>query len=635
MDQRVHASTSTAACALTVVVPTRNEAGNVGPLVERLTAALGEVDAEVVFVDDSDDDTPLEIAAIAGSASPGRITLLHREPGQRTGGLGGAVVAGLRVARGRFVCVIDGDMQHPPETVPMLLERANAADHPDLVVATRYAKGGESGLSPLRAAVSKASTRATRQVFPHALRELTDPMSGFFLVARHRLDVDALRPEGFKILVEIAVRSRGLRIAEVGYSFGARQWGSSKAGVSEGARYLRHVRRLRRDVRCAERTGTCSYDVHGIVTVVSDTTLPELEPFRVRAVRGRPTIRVNLQPLPPEAPHDDVRRPMRRHLRYRESLGNAGFAADVTVDPNHVEITASPVLRFSPHVLYTNLVEPVLRWTLVPRGFALAHGAVFVDGERAYMVTARTDTGKTTTMLKLLDAEPAFGFISDDLSIICPDGAILSFPKPMTISQHTVHAVKTPRLTRQQRATLGLQSRLHSREGRRFAFVLARTGLPVATINAFVQALVPPPKYPVGHLVPGVPTVREARLESMFVITRAEHDGVEGLAHDAALEILLANTDDAYGFPPYHKLEEFLLAASGEDLRALERGIIAGALEGHDAYVISSASMGWANEIPRLIDDGRRNGQVINIEERMAVVRSGDLAADPIEAGSD
>ena len=115
-------------------------------------------------------------------------------------------------------------------------------------------------------------------------------------------------------------------------------------------------------------------------------------------------------------------------------------------------------------MLYTNVVEPILRWTFASKGYALVHAACFADGDSAFMVTARTDTGKTTTTLKLLDHYP-YSFLSDDLTIVCPDGRVLAYPKPLTISRHTVHAVKTPLLSRRERVKLIPQSRLHSRIG--------------------------------------------------------------------------------------------------------------------------------------------------------------------------
>ena len=81
---------------------------------------------------------------------------------------------------------------------------------------------------------------------------------------------------------------------------------------------------------------------------------------------------------------------------------------------------------------------------------------------------------------------------------------MLTYPKPLTISRHTLHAVKTPVLNRRERLGLVVQSRLHSRSGRRFALLLAKTHAPAATINAITQILVPPPKFHVDRLVPGV-----------------------------------------------------------------------------------------------------------------------------------
>jgi glycosyltransferase involved in cell wall biosynthesis len=595
-------------CQVSVVVPTRNEADNIVLLVQRIDAALSLHPSEIIFVDDSDDATPEIVRALAaGRNGDGPVILVHRDRGARAGGLGGAVVEGIRRARGEYVCVIDADLQHPPSALAALVARAQAEDRPDLVVGTRYADGGASGLRGIRAAVSRGSNRVARRAVPARLRGITDLMSGLFLVRRTSIDVDRLQPQGFKVLFEIVARHPELVAAEVGYEFGSRHAGESKASAGEGLTYLRQVRRLRTADRYRRDVGAHVYDIHGIVTVCSDARLPELEAFRIRQLTTEPTIRVRIGDLPKQAPvDDDASAPLRRHFRYREWMGNLGFAADVTVEGLQVDILATPLLRRSPHVLYTNLVEPVLRWTMVKLGYALAHGAVFVDDDRAYMVTARTDTGKTTTMLKLLDANPGLSFIADDLSIVKADGTVMSYPKPMTISQHTVHAVHTPYLKLPERATLGLQSRLHSREGRIFAFFLAKSGLPVATVNTIVQFLVPPPKYPVGRLVPGVPSVRSANFSGLFVISRGDSNTTEPLDTEDAREILIANTDDAYGFPPYAELEAFLLAATGDDLRAIESAIITGVLGSAPAFVLTSDRLNWAERIPSLIADSER-----------------------------
>src|SRR5690606_38293475 len=212
--------------SLTIVVPTRNEAENVGPLVERLDRCLPGQVLEIIFVDDSDDDTVAAIESL--ERSPDRvIRVIHRPRGERQGGLGGAVVVGLRAARADWVCVMDADLQHPPEVIPSLLERARAT-HADLVIASRYCGDGSLGrMGELRAAASRATTILAKIVFPGRLRGVTDPMSGFFLVCRRAVDPDSLRPCGFKILLEILIRTGGLQVAEVPYRFGERHAGES------------------------------------------------------------------------------------------------------------------------------------------------------------------------------------------------------------------------------------------------------------------------------------------------------------------------------------------------------------------------------------------------------------------------
>ncbi|GIE75674.1 hypothetical protein Aph02nite_16240 [Actinoplanes philippinensis] len=231
--------------AVTVVVPTRNEADNVRPLVEQLRDALGATPSEIVFVDDSDDHTPEIITALSAS-DPEGVRLLHRPRGERTGGLGGAVTAGLTAALAPWVVVMDGDLQHPPATVPELLA-AGQIDQADAVVASRYrTRGRVTGLGgAFRRIVSRASGTLAKIFFPVRLRAVTDPMSGFFAVRRDALDTSSLRPNGYKILLELVVRGRMRQITEVPYTFRPRQAGESKASLREGLRYLRHLTLLR------------------------------------------------------------------------------------------------------------------------------------------------------------------------------------------------------------------------------------------------------------------------------------------------------------------------------------------------------------------------------------------------------
>jgi dolichol-phosphate mannosyltransferase len=236
--------------ALSVVVPTRNEAGNVDALLDRLAPVVSELDAEVIFVDDSTDDTPNVIRRASGHFA-GSLRLVHREIGERTGGLGGAVLAGLRAAQAPWVVVMDGDLQHPPEVIHDLYRRASTGGL-DLVVASRYCPNGDAGsFGRVRSLISRASTIAARAAFFRRLRNVDDPMSGFFIVRRQALQLDALQPNGFKILLEIIGRTPGLRVASVPFRFGERFAEQSKASMREGLRFLHLLCTLRFGSRLA------------------------------------------------------------------------------------------------------------------------------------------------------------------------------------------------------------------------------------------------------------------------------------------------------------------------------------------------------------------------------------------------
>jgi hypothetical protein len=340
-----------------------------------------------------------------------------------------------------------------------------------------------------------------------------------------------------------------------------------------------------------------SYDVHNILSVVSDVALPELEAFRIDVPVSNPTIRVRLGTV------DDggslIPAPGVRTVTYMESPGQRGFAIRLTLGEK-IEIVASPFLRHSPHVLYTNAVEPVLRWAFVERGYALVHGACLSVNGQAFLITARTDTGKTTTVLKTLDAHPDYAFLSDDLTLVQEDGTVLPYPKPLTISRHTLHAVNTPLLTPMERFTLYFQSRLHSKSGRWFGLFLTRFNLPMATTNAIVQWVVPPPKYHVQRLVPHAKVAPSATLTGMVVIERGDSRSYD-LTHPEAVEMLLANCEDSYGFPPYDDIKEYLYHTADRDLRKEERRIVASAMQRCPSIVMRSETRNWFQMIPDFI----------------------------------
>lgn len=227
---------------LSIIVPTYNEAPNVAELVRRVTTAAAGIDAEIIFVDDSTDATPDVVLGVA-AAAPLPVRLIHREA--RTGGLGGAVVDGFAAAASDICVVIDGDLQHPPELIPVLYDRFLRGDA-DVVAASRYAGGGTAhGLADrTRVLVSKAATALTRAMFPLRLKDVSDPMTGFFILDRRSIDTTLIKPRGFKILLEILAR-QNLRVVDVPFDFADRHAGESKASTRQGLHFAVQLTALR------------------------------------------------------------------------------------------------------------------------------------------------------------------------------------------------------------------------------------------------------------------------------------------------------------------------------------------------------------------------------------------------------
>jgi dolichol-phosphate mannosyltransferase len=216
---------------LSVVVPTFNERDNVVLLVERLHAALAGMEWEVVFVDDdSPDDTASAVRELAGRDRRVRII---RRIGRR--GLSSACVEGILSSAAPLFAVMDADLQHDDAALPEMIRRLEDG-RLDIVVGSRYVAGERTeGLaSPGRKRISRLGTKVSRLVLQ---AELTDPMSGFFVMRREAFDrgVHRLSQQGFKILLDIFASSPSpLRFEEVPVHFHARLHGESKLDTMAG-----------------------------------------------------------------------------------------------------------------------------------------------------------------------------------------------------------------------------------------------------------------------------------------------------------------------------------------------------------------------------------------------------------------
>lgn len=209
---------------LSVIVPAYNECANVPFMVERLRVALVGIAWEVIFVDDnSPDGTATAVRAIGENDD--RIRCIRRI-GRR--GLSGACLEGMLASQAHFVAVIDGDLQHDETLLAAMLQKLRGGDK-DLAVATRYdgSRSAEGLSSGLRAKISAYSNALARRLLKV---ELSDPMSGFFMLRRAVVEEAAplLSSQGFKILLDIVTSKPGLRFVELPYTFRERQHGESK-----------------------------------------------------------------------------------------------------------------------------------------------------------------------------------------------------------------------------------------------------------------------------------------------------------------------------------------------------------------------------------------------------------------------
>lgn len=223
---------------LTMVVPTYNECDRLEELVTAVFAAADGrgLAIEMVIVDDN---SPDGTGALADRlVEQFRLRVVHRA-GKL--GLGTAVVEGFAAASAPVVGVMDADFSHPPGLVPDLYQ-AFQDEGADVVVASRYVPGGSTPNWPLK----RRMLSRTACLLARGLSPIRDAASGFFLIRREIAQGTEIKAGGFKICLELIVRSGAARLVEVPYRFDDRELGDSKMSLREAAGYLVQLRDLYR-----------------------------------------------------------------------------------------------------------------------------------------------------------------------------------------------------------------------------------------------------------------------------------------------------------------------------------------------------------------------------------------------------
>jgi dolichol-phosphate mannosyltransferase len=219
---------------ISIIIPTYNEKDNIIMLIERLSNTFSKINYEIIIVDDDSKDGTAEVANTLTSRYP--LTVLSRKNEK---GLATAVIYGIEFAKGDIIEVMDADLQHPPEVSLKLLKAIEEGS--DLVIASRYIKGGKCNSWGLFRRINSKVALSFSHILLPKTRTIKDPMTGFFMFRRDKIKGIKLKPIGYKILLELLVMGRFTNIAEIPFTFEERYSGKSKLRLSQQIDYLKHI----------------------------------------------------------------------------------------------------------------------------------------------------------------------------------------------------------------------------------------------------------------------------------------------------------------------------------------------------------------------------------------------------------
>lgn len=247
-----------------IIVPTYKEANNIPELFQRLDDVLQSEESEIIVVDDDSPDRTYRVAEGESDNVDCSVKVIRRTEER---GLSSAVMRGVVESNCDIVCVMDADLQHPPEKVPQLV--AEIENGHDVAIGSRYVEGGDTEFTFFRRMVSKGATYLARTFLP--LDGARDPVSGFFATKREMFDHPKIRRgRGFKILLEV-LSLNNCDVAEVPISFNERHKGKSSLGGNTIYRYIKRLLSLL--VRTGEIKRWASFFLVGIFGIIIDQTV--------------------------------------------------------------------------------------------------------------------------------------------------------------------------------------------------------------------------------------------------------------------------------------------------------------------------------------------------------------------------
>lgn len=364
------------------------------------------------------------------------------------------------------------------------------------------------------------------------------------------------------------------------------------------------------------------YNIHDIIKLKSEINLQELEYFTSKEFSEPDiTLSVNSFSRDPDMSKMRTKRKLiakdfgsgskSYEIKYTEHFGRCGAQFQINVDWNKLQILINELISKSKHVTYVNLIEPLLRFLFLSKGYILLHSACMSTPDGiGFFLSAPPDTGKTTTVIKCV--KKGLSFLSDDMTIISLPNQALCFPKSMTISAHTYKtAIDAQSVEQKQdganesndKKGMRIRSVIHSKTGRSLMHKLADHNVPIFTINTIGQTKIKPPKYHIRDIIKEAKIQEKTMISFLFFLEKGEEgknvEKVDKISTDDALKRAIENSDDAFLFPPYSDLIKYVRieGKTAYDLLEEEKKMMRELLSGIECNVLKSSGRRWTEMI--------------------------------------